>query len=195
MWETRTKLVYEPPEDLHTKHAKEFLIFHIPGNPGLIPYYEPFLVTLQKLLCSLKPAHFYIYGYSLLGFETAGGHTAKTGELVGLQDQIDYIEGLLYDTVEKIRAAAGRPPKVIIMGHSVGAYILLEIVRNHRKKIQSPDEDFDLIGGILLFPTIADIAQSPSGVVVSVRNKSHFSHQKGELSDSRESSGSRILLR
>ncbi|KAL9038788.1 MAG: hypothetical protein Q9214_005143, partial [Letrouitia sp. 1 TL-2023] len=57
------------------------------------------------------------------------------------------------------------------MGHSVGAYILLEIVRNHRKRIQSPDEDFDLIGGILLFPTIADIAQSPSGVVVSQQQR------------------------
>lgn len=195
MWETRTKLLYEPPEDPHTKHAEEFLIFHIPGNPGLIPYYEPFLVTLQKLLSSLESARFYICGYSLLGFETAGGHTAKPSQLVGLQDQINYIENLLYDKVEKIRAATGRPPKVIIMGHSVGAYILLEIVLRHRKKIQSPDEDFDLIGGILLFPTIADIAQSPSGVVVSVRKRSNLQGQYSVLSDSREFSGSRTLPR
>ncbi|KAI4165905.1 MAG: hypothetical protein LQ342_000336 [Letrouitia transgressa] len=179
MWETRTKLLYEPPEDPHTKHAEEFLIFHIPGNPGLIPYYEPFLVTLQKLLSSLESARFYICGYSLLGFETAGGHTAKPSQLVGLQDQINYIENLLYDKVEKIRAATGRPPKVIIMGHSVGAYILLEIVLRHRKKIQSPDEDFDLIGGILLFPTIADIAQSPSGVVQRILRIPHFAEIAG----------------
>ncbi|KAL9609863.1 MAG: hypothetical protein Q9167_005407, partial [Letrouitia subvulpina] len=178
MWETRTKLLYEPPKDPRTKNAEEFLIFHIPGNPGLIPFYEPFLVTLQKLLSSLESAHFYICGYSLLGFETAGGQTAKPSQLVRLQDQIDYIEELLYNEVKKIRAATGRPPKVIIMGHSVGAYILLEIVRNHRKKIQSPDEDFDLIGGILLFPTIADIAQSPSGVVRILRIP-HFAQIAG----------------
>ncbi|KAL8951767.1 MAG: hypothetical protein Q9222_002288 [Ikaeria aurantiellina] len=53
------------------------------------------------------------------------------------------------------------------MGHSVGAYILLEIIRNHRKRIEDGAKDFDLIGGILLFPTITHIARSPSGTVAS----------------------------
>jgi hypothetical protein len=54
------------------------------------------------------------------------------------------------------------------MGHSVGAYILLELIRQHRMRIDEGEEDFDLIGGILLFPTITHIAQSPLGMIYNV---------------------------
>lgn len=55
------------------------------------------------------------------------------------------------------------------MGHSVGCYMLLELIQQHRGKIEGGEEDFDLIGGILLFPTITDIAESPLGMVFGVR--------------------------
>ncbi|KAI4137776.1 MAG: hypothetical protein L6R39_007107 [Caloplaca ligustica] len=42
------------------------------------------------------------------------------------------------------------------------------MIRRHRENIESSGgEDFDLIGGILLFPTITHIARSPSGIVAS----------------------------
>lgn len=48
--------------------------------------------------------------------------------------------------------------------------MLLELIQQHRKKIEEDcEEDFDLIGGILLFPTITHIAQSPWGMVFGVR--------------------------
>ncbi|KAI9884625.1 MAG: hypothetical protein M1823_003581 [Watsoniomyces obsoletus] len=66
-------------------------------------------------------------------------------------------------------------PKVILIGHSVGAYILLEIIRRHHHRrryktdeVTSNDMDMDIIGGLLLFPTVTHIAQSPSGVKYSV---------------------------
>ncbi|KAJ0294557.1 hypothetical protein COL922a_014166, partial [Colletotrichum nupharicola] len=56
-------------------------------------------------------------------------------------------------------------PKVILIGHSVGTYMAMEILRRHREthSEKSEQQNFDIVGGILLFPTVKDIAASPSG--------------------------------
>ncbi|KAL8811044.1 MAG: hypothetical protein Q9223_003167 [Gallowayella weberi] len=164
--ETRSKLYFGPSAARNSENVQDYLIFHIPGNPGLIPYYDPFLSTLHASLSSSTTspsANYHVCGYSLAGFETTEHHHA----LAGLEDQVEYVDQLLYDQVDEMRHRIGRTPKVILMGHSVGAYILLEIIRNHRTRIEGGAKDFDLIGGILLFPTITHIARSPSGIVAS----------------------------
>lgn len=168
--EDQNQLYYEPPSIHGNEDSQEFLIFMITGNPGLISYYEPFLSTLNTLLSS-SASRFYISGYSLAGF-----HSSKRDlrgaqpSLIGLQEQIDHVEQKLFKQVYALRST--RPghvcPKVILMGHSVGAYILLELIRQHRTRVEEGEEDFDLIGGILLFPTITHIAQSPQGMIYSV---------------------------
>ncbi|KAL5337139.1 hypothetical protein BJX70DRAFT_251697 [Aspergillus crustosus] len=71
---------------------------------------------------------------------------------------------------------AGRP-RVILIGHSVGSYIAMEVLRRHRESRAHAsgsdqqqandtitlDDSFDITGSILLFPTVMDIAKSPSG--------------------------------
>jgi alpha-beta hydrolase superfamily lysophospholipase len=52
---------------------------------------------------------------------------------------------------------------ITLIGHSVGAYILLELIARIRKS-SSP---LNIRGGILLFPTVTHLAQSPSGVKVT----------------------------
>ncbi|KAL8904867.1 MAG: hypothetical protein Q9207_002990 [Kuettlingeria erythrocarpa] len=170
--ETRTALHYRPSPGKRSKpDAQEYLIFHIPGNPGLISFYDPFFSTLHALLedtPALQACNFHICGHSFAGFETSVQDAPGSVELAGLEKQIAYIEEHLYARVDDIRHATGSTPKVILMGHSVGAYILLEIIRRHRKQIESKRyQDFDLIGGVLLFPTITHIARSPSGIVAS----------------------------
>lgn len=54
--------------------------------------------------------------------------------------------------------------RVILMGHSVGSYMLLEIIRRVRAK----GEEIRIVGGICLFPTVLDIAKSESGKIASV---------------------------
>lgn len=165
--EARSKLYFAPSAGRNSEEdVQHYLIFHIPGNPGLITYYDPFLSTLHALLSSsstLPSANFHICGHSLAGFGTTEQHQ----KLAGLEAQIEYVDDLLYDQVEEVSHRARQTPKVVLMGHSVGAYILLEIIRRHRKRIEGGAEDFDLIGGILLFPTITHIARSPSGMVAS----------------------------
>lgn len=168
------RLVYTPPNDGDSS-SQEYLIFLIGGNPGYISYYEPFLSCLyaQLLKSSLsESARFYIFANSLAGFDNnklANGTNAPGP--IGLEAQIENTEDLIYDQIKRHRTAdpwGDTFPKVILIGHSVGAYILLEIIRRHKKRIEEkPEEDFDLIGGILLFPTIVNIARSPMGLVAS----------------------------
>lgn len=175
--ENNEKICYEPSREPVDSDAQDYLIYLIPGNPGLISYYQPFLSSLHTLLAktsSAEAARFHICGHSFKGFEfdSDGPHGGPPRNPLGLADQIHRQEFLLYKHVNSHRARTGNNPKVILIGHSVGAYILLELIQQHRNKIEAEgEEDFDLIGGILLFPTITHIAQSPLGMVACVSVK------------------------
>ena len=154
--------------------SQDYLIYFLPGNPGLIQFYRPFISKLDTLLSAsstTESSQFHIYGHSHKGFETTqNGKEFKPPRYpLGLEQQIKEQELLLYDRIRSHRSRTGQTPKVILMGHSVGCYMLLELVQHHRGKIEEGEEDFDLIGGILLFPTITDIAKSPLGMVFGVR--------------------------
>lgn len=175
----KDQLYYEPPHTDERDGSQEFLIFMITGNPGFISFYEPFLSTLHSLLSS-SPSRFYISGYSLDGF-----HDPQKDRAVGLGQQIDYVEKKLFKQVEALSRSTDHCPKVILMGHSVGAYILLELIRQHRQKVDEGNKDFDLIGGILLFPTIVHIAQSPQGKIYNVSLTSCWSKSPNQSTHAR----------
>ena len=165
------KICYEPSTDSTDGETQDYLIYFMPGNPGLISYYQPFLSKLHSLLCtksSSQSAQFHICGHSFRGFEL-GQYGASSRSPIGLEDQVSFQEQLLYRHIDSHRRRFGNTPRVILMGHSVGAYVLLELIQQHRNKVdEEGEEDFDLIGGILLFPTITYIAKSPLGMVFSV---------------------------
>ena len=168
------KICYEPSTDSVDGNTQSYLIYFLPGNPGLIQYYRPFLSRLHTLLSSSSTAEaskFHICGHSHPGFEST--HDSKgTGtprRPLGLEQQIKAQEELFYHHIRSQRERTGNNAKVILMGHSVGCYMLLEIIKEHRKTVEDGEEDFDLIGGILLFPTIMHIAKSPLGMVFGVR--------------------------
>ncbi|KAJ5637178.1 hypothetical protein N7490_007057 [Penicillium lividum] len=117
--------------------------------------------------------------------------------LYSLEDQIRFVHRKLLDLIhrnmtlstdgpageESDSASPSHSPisnpkqKVILIGHSVGAYIAMEVLRRHREGIPdiescvseaffsstSSGSSFDIIGGVMLFPTVKDIAHSPSG--------------------------------
>ncbi|OJD18762.1 hypothetical protein AJ78_01233 [Emergomyces pasteurianus Ep9510] len=104
-------------------------------------------------------------------------------KLHSLSEQIEHMERNLYDFVDACHAKRereqakkkvndaqgehqGRCIKLILIGHSVGAYIVMEILRRHEQKKPFATKGggkVDIIGGILLFPTVIDIAKSSSG--------------------------------
>jgi hypothetical protein len=146
--------------------ASHHLIYFITGNPGLISYYNTFFQTLHELFTSSPVSNsdiFHIHGQSLAGFEDAASESFTTTPY-SLEDQIS----LSLSTLQSLYIPLG-PKKhqlytsIILIGHSVGSYILLELINRLRKSSST----LTIKAGILLFPTVTHIAQSPSGIKIS----------------------------
>lgn len=141
------------------------LVFFVTGNPGLIDYYTTYLGTLQELLqpqAENQSSYIHIYGQSLAGFSDDA--TSQVNRPYSLEEQIQKLEeALVRESVNTSSRIDKQYDNIILMGHSVGSYILLELIRRNRA-LSSP---LQITAGILLFPTITHIAQSPSGQDIS----------------------------
>jgi pimeloyl-ACP methyl ester carboxylesterase len=151
------------------------LVFFITGNPGLIEYYRTFLtLCFDSLRTSYSDHHITVAGTSLRGFgvQDHDHHRPADDNAEGpydLEQQIEHIGRMLERAIES-HARHGSSPKVVLMGHSVGSYILLEVLRRRKQSptTQQLSNDAKVIGGICLFPTVTHIAKSPSGKNFSV---------------------------
>lgn len=171
----------QSPDLPATKPAERtYIIYYITGNPGLIEYYSTFLTHLYGLLTRhtssnpFETIDFHIFGRSLSGFEADSQHRPRKEKRdrppFGLQEQISHSEAALEELVREVRNGGAKDIRVIMMGHSVGAYIMLEITRRLREKVEKKvDDGIRIVGGVCLFPTVAHIAHSPSGKKSSVR--------------------------
>ena len=139
------------------------LVYFIPGNPGLIQFYTPFLNLLSSLLHAQSTRVDYdIYGQDLLGFADAS-HAPFSSDNApfNLEAQIQHVQ-------RTVAEKGGQYEFVVVMGHSVGAYIGVEVFARWAKArklaVDGKGEDsVELRNGVLLFPTLLHIAQSPSG--------------------------------
>lgn len=162
------------------------LFYFIPGNPGYIDYYTEFLGSLEERVTAWSGGHIHIHGRDLAGFrddapapftvqsqpyDVEGQIRAVTGYIASLRRTPG---GAVSESSDGISAnKTGSPPPydlVIIAGHSVGAYIALEIF--HRNQHNNSDSNNTaskqpllprLQAGILLFPTVTHIAHSRAG--------------------------------
>jgi pimeloyl-ACP methyl ester carboxylesterase len=73
---------------------------------------------------------------------------------LGIDGQLDFVEGFL-------QHHAGPNTKVILMGHSLGAYLIMEILQRHQ--IPSTLTSYSVIGAVGLFPAVVHLAQSEGG--------------------------------
>jgi hypothetical protein len=151
------------------------LVFFITGNPGLIEYYRTFLtLCFDSLRTSYSNHHITVAGTSLRGFgvQDYDHHRPAGDDAEGpydLEQQIEHVGRMLERAIES-HARHGSSPKILLMGHSVGSYILLEVLRRRKQSptTQQLCNDAKVIGGICLFPTVTHIAKSPSGKKFSV---------------------------
>jgi hypothetical protein len=199
------------------------LIYFIPGNPGLIQYYYDFLTHLASLLDpDVTNFVYHVVGHSLGGFElqqnvagalqlegvmTGPDPKERTGSFRnwGLNRQQGFVFESLRKTVELVQRMEvknaedqqeDKPLLVMVVGHSVGAYIMMQdLAWRHKTQItrekgeeiskidvlerlqreegldevrDNVDDDFEIVGGVGLFPTIVDLAGSPKGRTLAV---------------------------
>ena len=175
------------PAALSSSHTTtKYHLFFIPGNPGCMPYYNAFLSHLSTEL-PRKNYNVDIYAHAMANFYDdeqiesdimEGGRSAQG--ILGLKEQIDFVYDRLLDYIrsyaEHVRDGDDRI-RIILAGHSVGAYIGMEILRAWRttsrtalvdgngisKNDTADKSGVELVGLIGLWPTITWIGQSANG--------------------------------
>jgi pimeloyl-ACP methyl ester carboxylesterase len=162
------------PDEAHVR----VLIFFIPGNPGLVEYYRHFLDIIRNQLIardSKNKIGYYIHGASLAGFDISPESRqipTKVQTLpLSLDDQVEDVYRRVERTVDRLRARdsiEGDLP-VILIGHSIGAYMVLQTVNKWQALAKQGPTNMRLSAGICLFPTIYELALSPTGRQVGVR--------------------------
>lgn len=137
--------------NLNNNNSKiPLVIVIVPGNPGPITLYDKFSETLNSL--TSVP----VWGISHTGHvrqDDNKGLKHPSKDDCGLEKQILHKIDFLRDEVFP------RADKVILIGHSIGCYIILQIM----ERMQSDQ----LVNGILLFPTIERMSSTPQGKVMT----------------------------
>ncbi|KOS18127.1 UPF0554 protein C2orf43-like protein [Escovopsis weberi] len=157
-----------------TPYKKRVLIYFITGNPGLIGFYEVFLRSLRALIDE-KPVNsetaYDIRGRNLFGFDDNehGPFDDPESQPWDLEDQIQSV----YEDVasQQWMSDDGQPRHydyVYLMGHSLGAYISVEIMARHaREPVEPAAAHLHIPHAMLLFPTLTYLAKSPQGKKVT----------------------------
>ena len=174
-----------PPPRLDTAHRR-VLIFFIPGNPGLVEYYRLFLDIIRRQLTTRDSKNnigYYIHGASLAGFEVSPGSRqilSKAQNLpLSLDEQVEDVYRRVERTVDRLRVKDGIEGDlpVILVGHSIGAYMVLQTVNKWQGLAKQGPTNMRISAGICLFPTIYELALSPTGRQVGVRFQAAFKHR------------------
>ena len=180
-----------------------FFIPGNPGLLGYYHEFLSLLATSSSQISQCTIAGFSLGGFDIspsapskeiAKIQHPDGSSLVDGSIYSLKDQIDLTHGRVKALVEtlnqqaqvsssvaapastaqsKIKTNTSRSYQVILIGHSVGAYIALEVVRRlhdehntthlHRDKTLP----YTILGAILLTPTVIDIAKSRQGRIVT----------------------------
>lgn len=165
-------------------YRKHGLVYFICGNPGLVNFYVTFLDCVRGMLDAADEGSggtaYDIYGRNLLGFSDDDHEPFSEsnkpwdldGQIEGMYQDIAARSVIPDDAGAEGEQGKGSRPYdfVILMGHSVGAYISVEIMHRHMQDA-SRAPHLKLRHGFLLFPTLTHIASSPSGKRLTLLTK------------------------
>ncbi|XP_068959084.1 lipid droplet-associated hydrolase [Petaurus breviceps papuanus] len=143
-----------------TKDSPKLLVLLIPGNPGIPVFYLEFLRALY--LCLQKRYPVWIISHAGHVSAPSGVKVDEEGPEDSNPQKVDDAFGLEGQVEQKLAFLRRRVPptlKLVLVGHSVGSYILLEMMK---RAPQLP-----VLRSLLLFPTIERIAKTPNGHVAT----------------------------
>ncbi|KAG0313172.1 hypothetical protein BGZ97_010465 [Linnemannia gamsii] len=143
-WPAKGQLTTKSPKG--TEQPVHTVLFMIPGNPGLIDYYIPFLQTVHDK-CDGKID---IFGASHLG-HSAGSHVADPSRMYTLEEQVESKIAIL----DRLREQYPAGTRFLLAGHSMGSWLALRVLKAR------PNHGIERL--FELFPTIHRIADTPNG--------------------------------
>lgn len=142
------------------------LVYFVCGNPGIIDAYGDFLECLAEMLRSsgIRDTAYDIYGRDLPGF--SDDDHEPYGEGNPPLDLDGVIEAVYADVAGQRRRddPDAAYDVVTLAGHSVGAYIAVELFSRHGREGGSRAPRLSLGHGLLLFPTLTHLGRSSNGV-------------------------------
>jgi hypothetical protein len=166
--------------------SKPLLVYFITGNPGLIGYYQDFVKQVQHNLSKTpipqepnlyQDSNIIFHGSSLDGFQVSSPSDPDLNFPLSLPEQISQVKKNIGRKVAELSSIQqgivedDEPMPVVLMGHSVGAYILMEVIAQWQAEQQEGKRKHSLwrpVAGINLFPTVTEIAKSEKGRQLSV---------------------------
>ncbi|KAI9179002.1 hypothetical protein H9P43_005664 [Blastocladiella emersonii ATCC 22665] len=132
--------------------AREVLVM-VPGNPGVVEFYREFLDHVHADHASAHGGGLDIYAVQHLGHSA---HAHLTSRAWSLSDQVAHKMHFI-DSIVRAYPAGTR---VHLAGHSVGAYIVLQVLKIRGDRLRATAS----LGRVLmLFPTVMEIADTPNG--------------------------------
>ncbi|XP_019739730.1 lipid droplet-associated hydrolase isoform X1 [Hippocampus comes] len=138
------------PPYLHTGH--KVLVLVIPGNPGVVGFYRTFIQTLYALFGCHHP----VWAVSHAGHCTPPASMDMVEDADSTTDLDTFgLNGQIEHKLTFIRKHVPKETNLILVGHSIGCYIILEIMRR--------DPSLKILKAVMLFPTIERMAQTPQG--------------------------------
>ncbi|VDC05282.1 unnamed protein product [Peniophora sp. CBMAI 1063] len=132
-----------PPSNGATK--PDTILIFIPGNPGLVTFYPPFLSAIHSAQSTKSLA---IVAHGHLGYNASSEWPEASH--IGLTAQV----AARLELIDTLVTEYGTEVKIILAAHSMGAWISTQVLKERPQIIASM---------LLLFPTISDIAQTPNG--------------------------------
>jgi pimeloyl-ACP methyl ester carboxylesterase len=129
-------------------------ILIIPGNPGLIEYYEQFALYLGEhtelpILGISHTGHLNGNNYGFNSWRPADLHQQ-------INDKIHYIQKHLKENHSNIT-------NLILIGHSIGCHIVLHVA----SELEKQNSNIKIVKSICLFPTVERMALTPQGRLVT----------------------------
>ncbi|XP_077990763.1 lipid droplet-associated hydrolase-like [Glandiceps talaboti] len=135
-------------------HCKDHdvLALLIPGNPGVVGFYELFMETLYDASGRSVP----IWAISHAGHEITPDMKKVHWNFSSGNDEKYNLEGNIQHKVEFIKKYVPPKTKLVLIGHSIGCYFILEILKRMPQ--------INVLKCILLYPTIEGMWESPKGL-------------------------------
>jgi len=141
------------PPTLDAPSPPDTVLLFIPGNPGVIDFYIPFLSSIYDSSTTVHGLSFAILAHTHVGYST-NSKTWPKDDHVGLVSQV----AALVEVVDTIQKEYGYKTKIILAGHSMGSWLSLQVLKARPDVISSM---------LLLFPSISNIAGTPNGISLS----------------------------
>ncbi|KAH9023369.1 hypothetical protein EDB85DRAFT_1991162 [Lactarius pseudohatsudake] len=133
------------------------VLLFIPGNPGLLDVYIPFLDAIYSEANSSVTifAHAHLGLSSYIGGDRSFPDTSSVTLPAQIQAHVEFLDELL--------AAYGPETSVLFVGHSIGAWFIQEMMKARATDLRSRKR----VGAFMLTPTLSEIGGSPNGKTLS----------------------------